>query len=89
MSRFKFVISPRGGGEDCHRTWEALYLGSIPIVLSSSINEIYQDLPVIVVDDWNILTKEFLEKKWDEFEKKEWNWKKLNLRYWIEQFEKY
>lgn len=89
MSRFKFVISPRGGGEDCHRTWEALYLGSIPIVLSSSINEIYQDLPVIVVDDWNILTKEFLEKKWEEFKEKEWNWKKLNLRYWIEQFEKY
>lgn len=30
------VICPRGNGMDTHRLWEALYLGSIPIVLRSS-----------------------------------------------------
>jgi len=83
MARFKFVISPRGGGEDCHRTWEALYLGSIPIVLSSSINEIYQDLPVLVVDDWSVLTENYLNKIWNEFQEKEWNLEKLYLNYWF------
>lgn len=26
-----FVISPPGRGLDCHRTWEAIYLGSVPV----------------------------------------------------------
>ena len=34
QSQYAFVLSPRGGGYDCHRTWEALLLGSIPIVKS-------------------------------------------------------
>ena len=29
----KFVVSPRGNGLDCHRTWETLYLGANPIVM--------------------------------------------------------
>jgi hypothetical protein len=32
---YAFVASPYGGGPDCHRTWEALILGCIPIVKSS------------------------------------------------------
>ncbi len=34
MSHFKFALSPRGYGEDCYRTWEALLVGTIPIVKS-------------------------------------------------------
>lgn len=32
MAQCKFVLSPRGLGPDCYRTWEALLVGSIPIV---------------------------------------------------------
>lgn len=32
----KFVLSPRGNGLDSHRTWEALYMGAIPIVRTSA-----------------------------------------------------
>jgi hypothetical protein len=32
VRRHKYVLSPPGNGWDCHRTWEALYCGSIPIV---------------------------------------------------------
>lgn len=32
--RYSFVISPPGHGLDCHRTWEALALGCIPITLA-------------------------------------------------------
>jgi len=60
MSQHKFVISPPGNGIDCHRTWEALYVGCIPIVIK---NYIYNDwkLPIIQVDDFNDLTQELLD----------------------------
>jgi hypothetical protein len=48
----KFVISPPGNGPDCHRTWEALYLGAVPIVLRESWPFSHVELPVIIVDDW-------------------------------------
>jgi hypothetical protein len=33
VSQSKFVLSPPGNGPDCHRTWESIYLGAVPIVL--------------------------------------------------------
>jgi len=47
-----FVISPRGNGLDCHRTWEALLLRSIPIVKRSTLDELHSDFPIAIVDDW-------------------------------------
>ena len=35
----KFVISPPGNGVDCHRTWEAIYLGAVPVVLRGALSE--------------------------------------------------
>jgi hypothetical protein len=53
-----FVPSPAGNGIDCHRTWEALYLGAVPVVLRSEyFGE--SDWPVLLVDSWS----ELLEKK--------------------------
>jgi hypothetical protein len=85
IKKFKFVLCPRGAGEDCHRTWEALYLGCIPIVLSSSINEIYQDLPVLVLDSWDQISKEFLEEKWEEMKQKTYDYNRLTLDFWVNQ----
>lgn len=47
-----FGISPRGNGLDCHRTWEMIYFGMIPIVKSSSLDPLYADLPVVIVKQW-------------------------------------
>ena len=52
-SEYQFVVSPHGGGLDCHRTWEVLLLGSIPIVKSSALDPLYKDLPVVIVKDWS------------------------------------
>jgi hypothetical protein len=49
----KFVLSPPGNGIDCHRTWEAIYLGAIPIVKKTYWPFNNYDLPVLVVNDWN------------------------------------
>ncbi len=61
MRKTMFVPSPAGNGIDCHRTWEALYLGAVPVVLRSEyFGE--SDWPVLLVDSWS----ELLEKKDNE-----------------------
>jgi len=93
IKKYKFIISPKGAGIDCHRTWESLIIGCIPIVLSSSINELYDDLPVVVVDNWNKITKDFLNKKYEEIQENiynnKYNFDKLKLHYWINQIKQY
>lgn len=52
VRRSKFVLSPPGNGPDCHRTWESIYLGAIPVVLASAWPFHALDLPVLVVESW-------------------------------------
>ena len=58
--RYRWTLCPRGAGEDTHRLWEALYLGSIPVVVRSALSPLYDDLPVIQLDAWSELTIETL-----------------------------
>lgn len=53
LSRSKFVLSPPGNGADCHRTWEAMYYGAVPIVKREFWPFQAINLPVLVVNDWN------------------------------------
>jgi hypothetical protein len=55
-----FVISPHGAGLDCHRTWEALLLGCIPIIKTSPLDSLFSKLPVLILSDWSELTREML-----------------------------
>ena len=54
----KFVLSPPGNGADCHRTWEAIYLGAVPVVLSKFWAFGHLNLPVLILDDWGALKSE-------------------------------
>ena len=56
--QFAFVLSPHGMGLDCHRTWEALALGHIVIVPSSSLDLLFEDLPVVKIKRWDDITSE-------------------------------
>jgi hypothetical protein len=91
MLDYKFILSPFGTGLDCHRTWESLYLNCIPIVLTSPINEIFDGLPVVIVDSWNCINLEFLEEKYSEIESKKKNEEycldKMYLNYWLSRIE--
>ena len=66
VCRSKFVLSPHGTGLDCHRTWEALYLDVFPVVKTSALDVLYEDLPIVIVNSWSEVTEEFLEKKYEE-----------------------
>lgn len=82
MKKSVFVISPRGNGLDCFRTWEALYLGAIPILRSSKLDPLLMDLPVVIVKKWEDVTEEFLLKKHAEIESKTYSFDKLFISYW-------
>ncbi len=60
QTEFMYVVSPEGIGMDCHRTWEAILLGCVPIVKRNSVTPIYEKLPVIVVDDWTEVNQELM-----------------------------
>lgn len=91
QSKYAFVLSPAGGGIDCHRTWEALILGCIPIVKRFNIphDKVYDDLPVLIVDNWSDITQELLDKTIQKFKNGSFNYDKLTLKYWTNLFKKY
>ncbi len=84
MSRYKFTLSPTGLGPDCYRTWEALLVGTIPIVKHAATDELYKDLPVLIVNDWTDVTEELLEQTWHEFTSKRFDITRLFSEYWIQ-----
>lgn len=77
-----FTVSPLGAGLDCHRTWEALLLGTIPIVRRSPLDGLYDGLPVCIVDDWAQVNTAFLRGKRDEMLEGRYDFAKLLQRYW-------
>lgn len=67
INNSKFVVCPVGGGLDSHRVYETLYCQSIPIVYDTPLNKMYEKLPIVIVDNWNMcLDTDFLNKKCKE-----------------------
>lgn len=87
LSYHKFCISPPGNGIDCHRTWEAIYVGCIPIIKKNSIMYThFKDLPILFVDNYNIITENFLEEYYNKFQNSIFCLKKSKLSYWKYKF---
>ena len=68
LAASKFIISPPGWGSDCYRHWEALLVGTIPVVKRTSVSMIggLDYAPVVVVDDYSAVTAAGLEAVWAE-----------------------
>lgn len=84
-----FVLCPRGNGLDTHRTWETLYMGSFPILRTSSSDALYEGLPVIIVRNWEEVTESFLEQACEALRKGEYAWEKLTAEYWFERIDRF
>ena len=77
------VISPRGNGLDCHRTWETLYMDRTPILKYSEGMSTWK-LPIVFVDSWEEL-KDFeliKQKDYEAFEKFWGETDHINIHYW-------
>ncbi|MBU3575927.1 tetratricopeptide repeat protein [Polynucleobacter sp. UK-Mo-2m-Kol15] len=76
-----FVISPEGIGMDCHRTWEALLLGCVPVVKKNNHN-LFKNLPVWEVNDWSEFNATNILEKIQYFCELEFDYSALFLSYW-------
>jgi hypothetical protein len=80
LSTYKFVISPEGNGVDCHRHYEALMAGCIPIIENHpGIKEKYKGCPILFTVDYSEITPEYLEQKYSEMIDTEYDFSKLFL----------
>ena len=87
LSDVIFTISPPGNGYDCHRTYENLILGNIPILLRHPDicdDGFFERVGCIVVDNYDQITPQFLDEyiqnhPYDPKLKEE-----LLVRYWID-----
>lgn len=78
-----FALSPIGHGLDCHRTWELLYLGVIPVVERTPLFEqLYDDLPVLIVDDIRDLTRSYLRSALTAMRSTSYDFSPLSFAYW-------
>jgi hypothetical protein len=84
-SEYTFVLSPFGIGMDCHRTWEALCLGCIPVVCAPDFKDLFEDLPVLIVNQWSEIDQTLLLNTICKFKQQKFNYDKLSLKYWTNQ----
>jgi hypothetical protein len=83
-----FIISPRGHGIDCHRTWEILLLGSIVITRPQPIAPLFEGLAVWTINDWDELRDvrvvERQLKILAPLTAREYVWNRLKASTWID-----
>lgn len=82
-----FVISPEGAGMDCHRTWEAILLGCIPIVKRNAMSSLFAELPVLVVEDWQEVQRDTLMRYFQTLAERKFDFSSLFRHYWMQKLE--
>lgn len=84
LSSSKYVLSPQGEGIDCHRIYESIYFNSIPILKKGNkvMDKFYDKLPIIMVDDLNLITENFLTNNYKKNFSKLKKWKQDNIE-WV------
>jgi len=83
---YEAIICPIGNGIDTHRLWETLYSNRIPIIIKVGdykIYELYEKLPIIILEDENQLYDEnFLDDKLKEIKNNKYDTSLLDMSYW-------
>ena len=71
QATYKFAISPPGNGVDCHRTWEMVLVGVVPVVRRSEIDPAFgrlaDDGAVLLVDGWDEVDEALLGGHWSRY----------------------
>jgi hypothetical protein len=92
LRRSKFILSPYGLGIDCYRHWEAITMGTIPVIEHLNRTETdgwfrtLQDLPVALIDSYDNLTPLWLENEYRRIMSRpptSHKFEKLTSNWWI------
>tara|TARA_B100002051_G_C16693939_1_gene617108 strand:+ start:650 stop:1441 length:792 start_codon:yes stop_codon:yes gene_type:complete len=89
LETYKFcVVCP--SQQQHQQVWEALLSGVFPIVVSSSSNDLYINLPVVFINNWFMITPDFLKEMYTELTTyKKYSYEKLYKYYWLNEIIKY
>jgi len=75
IARSLFVVSPMGNGVDCHKTWESIYMKSVPIVINTEFSRRFKSMgiPMLILDDWSEfkslnLNQVLYDELWQDFD---------------------
>ena len=86
LSNYKYCVCPRGTGIDTHRIYESLLFNVIPIVKKNELNSMYGKMPIILVDDWDVITEDFLNQNYLQNYEKLMIWKEKNKNWVLPEF---
>ena len=61
MSKYKYILCLSGAGDDTHRNYEALLVGSTPVMLSTPLKRVFDvyNLPSVFLREWYDLEKTY------------------------------
>jgi mannosyltransferase OCH1-like enzyme len=82
LTTHKFIMNPWGNCFDNHRAWEAWHLGCIPITRRCIFTSFYEDFPICLIDSWDEVTEEFLNKEYERITNLKFDKNKLTFTYW-------
>ena len=86
---YEAIICPIGNGVDTHRLWEVLYSNRTPTTIrvgNFKIYELYEKLPIIILDNENDLYNEkLLDNKLNEIKHKQFDKNIINFEFWVSQ----
>jgi hypothetical protein len=83
LPSYKFVISPEGNGVDCHRHYEALVAGCIPVIERNAlVEQKYIGCPILWTTDYSEITPDYLERKYEEMKLQVYDFSRLFLEYY-------
>jgi hypothetical protein len=86
LADYKFVMSPEGKYFDCHRHYEALMAGSIPIIEFNPLIELkYRGCPILYTTDYSEINETYLLERYNEMLHETWDFSRLFLSYYDEQ----
>lgn len=86
LPQYKFIISPEGNGIDCHRHYEAILAGCIPIIERNPlIEEKYAGCPILYTDDYSEITPDYLIKTYEAMRESVYDFSSLFLSKYDEQ----
>jgi hypothetical protein len=88
LSRYRFALSLHGAGVDCHRHWEILSVGSIPLIKSSFLDPLLEGLPVILYKHISQINEGYLSVEYNRIRPFLKNREKLYRKFWINEFKK-
>lgn len=85
----KFIVSPEGNGIDCHRHYEALMAGCIPIVEDNpQLREKYAGCPILFTKNYSDIKESYLQAKYKEMLDTPYDFSCLFLSHYTEEQQK-